>query len=192
TKPAPKPKPIVKTYNVTVAKVSLHSYAWVSGGKIVAVGELAPSLYDDLAGELRNRRIWQIDPDKVRGIKLTADKDSLELKKDGKTWKYTVDEYVKIDASKVESFLKDIKEPSAKKFATHKAPTDPSKFGLDKPWLKLDLTDEKGVTSSIALSHTGATKAEDRYGTASTTQGVFELEASTIEKMTKKLKDFKE
>jgi len=194
TKPAttkPAPKPIVKTYNVVVAKVSLHAYAWVPGGKIVSVGEFAPSLYDDLAGELRSRKIWEIDPDKVRSISLTAGKDSLELKKDDKAWTYTADQYVKIDAEKVESFLKDIKEPSAKKFVTHKAPTDLSKYGLDKPWLKLELTDEKGAKSALALSHAGATKTEDRYGTASTVQGVFELEASTIEKMTKTLKDFR-
>ncbi len=187
----PAPKPIIKTYNVTVAKVSLHAYAWVPGGKIVSVGEFAPSLYDDLAGELRSRKIWEIDPDKIRNIKLTAGKDSLELRKDGKTWTYTADRYVKIDADKVESFLKDIKEPGAKKFVAHKAPTDLSKHGLDKPWLRLELTDEKGGKSTLALSHAGATKMEDRYGTASTVQGVFELEASTIEKMTKTLKDFR-
>jgi len=191
TKPAAKPKPIVKTYTVTVAKVALHSYAWVAGGKIISVGEFAPSLYDDLAGELRSRKVWKIDPDKIRKIKLTAGKDSVELKKDGKTWTYTADPYVKIDAGKVDTFLKDVKELSAKGFATHKAPANPAKYGLDKPWLKLDLTDEKGGTVGVVLSHTGATKTKDRYGTASKVQGVFELEASTIEKMSKTLKDFK-
>ncbi len=194
TKPAatrPAPKPSIEKHQITVAKVGLHSYAWLAGTKVLAVGEFAPSLYDDLAAELRSRRIWTLDPDKIRGIRLTAEADSLELRKDGEDWTYTADRYVKIDAEKVGDYLKDIKELEAERFATHAPPPDPAKYALDKPWLTLEVTDEKGAASSLSLSHTGVSKTEDRYGQASAVPGVFVVSASDIEKLSKKLKDFK-
>ena len=92
---------------------------------------------------------------------------------------------------RVRANLKDIKEPQARRFITHKPAAKPADYGLDKPWLTLELTDEVGVKSSLSLSHKGASKTEDRYGTASTVQGVFEMEASVVEKMSKTLQDFK-
>ena len=192
TQPAkPAPKPVVTTHQITVVKTGMHSYAWAKGGKVLAVGEFAPSLYDDLAAELRSKALWTIDPEKVRGLSLLAGADSLVLKKDGEKWTYAADTYVKIDATKVADFLKDIKEPKVKKFATHKAPSDLAKFGLDKPWLKLELIDDKGLKTTVTVSHTGPTKAKDRYGMGSSVEGVFVLPASTVEKLGKKLKDFK-
>lgn len=189
TKPAP--KPIVATHKITVAKIGSNSFSWVDGGEILAVGQFAAGLYDDLAGRLRDKKIWSVEPDDVTGVKLHAVADSLDLKKDGDAWQYTPDKYVKIDAQKVADFLKDVKDVNAKTFVTHKPPADASKFGLDKPWLRLQLTDKKGATSMLVVSHTGATKTEDRYATASTVQGVFILEADMIGKLGKKLKDFK-
>ena len=176
TKPAP--KPIVAQHQITVAKVG--------------VGEFAPSLYDDLVGGLRGKKIWTIVPDEIRGLKAVAGTDSLELKKDGKAWKYTADAYVKIDAEKVTKHLEeDLKELTATKFVTHAAAGDLKKYGLDKPWLRLTLTDAKGKTWALTVSHTGESKTKDRYATASTVPGVFVLAADTIDKLGKKLKDFK-
>lgn len=187
TKPAP--KPISHTYKVTVAKIGLHSYAWVDGKDIVAVGEFAPSLYDDLAGELRSRVVWTIEPDHTRGVKLASGDETLDLRKEQDAWKYVADPYVKIDAEKVISFLKDIKELKAERFLTNKG-GDEAKYGLDKPWLKLELTDRDGKKTSLTVSNTGQTATKDRYATASTVPGVMVISADVVGKLGKKLKDF--
>ena len=194
TKPAatrPATQPIAKTCQFTIAKTGLHSYAWLAGQKLLTVGEFAPSLYDDLAGELRGRKVWSLTPEKIRAVLIEADKDSLELKRDGPNWVYTADPYVKIDAEKVNTFLKDVKEVTAEKFAAHQTPADVSKFGLAKPWMTVALTDEGGTASRLSVSNEGATKTKDRYAQASTVPGVFVLSASSIDKMTKTLKDFR-
>ena len=187
----PKPEPAETVHQVTVAKVGLHSYAWAKGAKVLAVGQFAPSLYDDLAGELRSREIWKIDPDKITGISLLAGEDKLLLARDGENWTYTPDRYVKIDATKVADFLKDVKELKAEKFAVQKTPADLKEYGLDKPWLTLELTDEKGKRTALTVSHAGATKTEDRYAVSPGVEGVFKLPASAVEKLGKKLADLK-
>lgn len=188
TKPAAKP-PVTKAYKVTVAKVGLHSYAWIDGGSIVAVGQFAPALYDDLSAELRSRPVWTVEPEQVRGVKLTAGEESLEFRKTPDGWQSVADPYVKIDAEKVANYLKDAKELKAEKFLTSKAGDD-AKYGLDKPWLTLELTDQAGKAINLTVSHTGVTPTKDRYAKASTTPGTFSVPAEQIEKLGKKLKDF--
>ena len=191
TQPAPKPEPIVEKVTVTFAKVGLHSYAWVGKGAIVAVGQFAPGLYEDLAGDLRRKKVWQIEPDAIRKITFGAGADSLELtSKDGQEWKYATDAYVKIDGEKVDSFLDGIKELDAKKFLAHEIPADRTKYGQDKIWLMLELTDRDGARTTITVSHKGPTESEDRFATASTVPGVFAIDAAVIEKLGKKLEDF--
>jgi hypothetical protein len=194
TQPAasqPAVKPIVQTYQITVVKVGLHSYAWLAGAKIVTVGEFAPTLYDDLAGELRSRKIWAVEADKTQNIRLAAGADSLEIHKDGKAWAYPADAYVKIDETKVETYLKDLASVTIDKFVAQKTPADLKKYGLDKPWLTLELTDKAGAKSSLTVSNEGQDKTKDRYALASTVQGVFLVPAASIEKLGKKLVDFK-
>jgi hypothetical protein len=188
TQPAAKP-PIAKAYKLTVAKVGLHSYAWIDGGSIVAVGEFAPTLYDEMAAELRTRPVWTIDPDQIRGLKLTAGEESLELRKMQDAWQSVADPYVKIDAEKVTNYLKDAKDLKADRFVANKS-GDEAKYGLNKPWLTLELTDQAGKAMNLTVSHTGATATKDRYAKASTTPGTFTVPAEQIEKLGKKLKDF--
>ena len=160
------------------------------GRKVVAVGKCASELYDDLMAELRDRSVWTIDPDKTTGIKVVAGKETLELVRKGKTWTYPKDPYVKIDAEKVKSFLDDIKEGKAEKFANYKT-RDLSKYRLNKPWFTMDLTDQAGKVLSIVVSHVGAHEIDNRYATASSTEGVLVISADLAGKMVKKLNDFK-
>jgi hypothetical protein len=194
TQPAasqPAVKPIVQTYQITVVKVGLHSYAWVAAAKIITVGEFAPSLYDELAGELRSRKVLTVEVDKVQDIRLAAGADSLELHKDGKAWTCPADAYVKIDEVKVDVFLKELAAVTADKFVVQKTPAELKKYGLDKPWLTLELTDKAGAKVSLTVSNQGQTATKDRYAMASTVQGVFLVPAAAIEKFGKTLKDFK-
>jgi hypothetical protein len=196
TKPASHPAtapatPIVRTYNITVAKIGLHCFVWVAGGKFVTIGQFPLSLYNDLSGELRGRRAWSIDPAGVRQVKVLAGAEGVNLRRDGEGWTCVSDPYVKIDAEKVAAFLKDAGEIQADRYVQNSPPKDLAAFGLDKPWLRLELVDEAGKQAVLTISYTGKTADKDRYATASTTPGVMLLPAAAIEKFAKTLKDFK-
>ena len=190
TQPGPA-TPIVKKYNITVAKLGLHCFVWVAGGKLVTIGQFPLGLYNELSGELRGRRVWSIDPAGIRQVKVIPGDEGVDLKRDGEGWTCVSDPYVKIDAEKVAAFLKDAGEIQADRYEQNSAPKDLAVFGLDKPWLRLELVDEAGKKAVLTVSHTGKTADKDRYATASPTPGVMLLPASAIEKLAKTLKDFK-
>jgi hypothetical protein len=198
TQPAPLrgPRPaetIVQTHMITVAKLGLHCYVWVAGGKLVTIGQFPLSLYNELSGELRGRRIWSLDPASIRQVRVVSGADGVDLKRDGdgEGWTCISDPYVKIDTEKVAAFLKDAGEIQADRYEQNSAPKDLNAFGLDKPWLRLELVDEADKQTILTVSYTGKTADKDRYATASSTPGVLLLPASAIEKFAKTLKDFK-
>ena len=196
TQPAPprgpRPaEPVVQTHKITVAKLGLHCYVWVEGGKLVTIGQFPLSLYNELSGELRGRRIWSIDPASIRQVRVVSGADGVDLKRDGEGWTCISDPYVKIDTEKVAAFLKDAGEIQADRYAQNSAPQDLNAFGLDKPWLRLELVDEVGKKTILTVSYTGKTADKDRYATTSSTPGVLLLPASAIDKFAKTLKDFK-
>jgi hypothetical protein len=196
TQPAPprgpRPaEPVVQMHKITVAKLGLHCYVWVEGGKLVTIGQFPLSLYNELSGELRGRRIWSIDPASIRQVRVVWGAGGVDLKRDGEGWTCLSDPYVKIDTEKVAAFLKDAGEIQADRYAQNSAPQDLTAFGLDKPWLRLELVDEVGKKTILTVSYTGKTADKDRYATTSSTPGVLLLPASAIDKFAKTLKDFK-
>jgi hypothetical protein len=190
TQPAPVTI-VVQTYRITVARLGLNCYAWVEGGKLVTIGQFPLSLYSELSGELRGRSIWSIDPARIRQVGVVSGAEGVDLKRDGEGWTCTSDPYVKIDTEKVAAFLKDLGEIQADRYEQNSAPKDLNAFGLNKPWLRLELVDEAGKKTVLTVSYTGKTADKDRYATSSSTPGVLLLPASAIEKFAKTLKDFK-
>lgn len=188
--PSTRPAATTRTYTLNVAKVGDNSYVWVEGQKVTAVGEFPVSFYNDLAAELRNRKVLKITPDEVENVKIVSGSETLELRKEKEAWTYVSDPYVKIDAEKVKTFLKDIQDLAADKFVSP-AGADAAKFGLDKPKLTAEIKSAKGKVYRVSVSPTGPEKSQDRYGSAAGVEGVFVLPSATVDKLTKSLKDFK-
>ncbi len=194
TKPATAPaatQPVVTTHKITVAKLGLHCYAWVDGGKLVTIGQFALSLYNDLSGEMRGRSIWSIDPADIRRVRVVSYSGSVTLKRADDGWTYTPDPYVKIDADKVATFLKDVAELKTDRYVKNATPTNLKEFGLDKPWLRLEMVDQAGKHISLTVSYAGKTTDKDRYAVSTSTPGVLLMPAEAIDKLAKTLKDFK-
>lgn len=187
---APAEKKPTLTHVLNVFKIKDDVFAMQPGKKVVVVGKCSSTLYDDMLAELRGRNVWQIDTEKITGVKVVAGKETLEIVRKDKEWKYPKDPYVKIDTDKVESFLNDIKEGKAERFADYKT-RNLSKYRLNKPWFTVELTDQAAKVLRIVVSHIGADKTENRYAIASGTDGVFIISADLAGKMAKKLNDFK-
>jgi len=190
-----RPKPVVKTYRVGVARIGDDAFAWVAGGKTVAVGKFAKGLYDKLAAELRDRTVADITPGDVTGVKISAaGKIVCDLRKQKDKWAAAGDPAVPIDAEKVKTFLKDLSEIKAEKFVTHAAANaaTAAKYGLDKPDRVVELTLPKGPVLRLSVSAKLAdAKTEARYAAVAKPVGVFTLAADDAKKLAKSLKDFK-
>ena len=197
TKPATVPaddanEPLVRTCKLTFTQIGLHCYAWQSGVKTTIIGQFPLSLYNDLSGELRGRNFWSFKPAKIAKLKIASTREKIELKREGGNWIYTQDPYVKIDTQKVRNFVNDIGKIQADKYVTNSTPKDLKAYGLDKPILIIELTDESGRTSRLTVSNTGTTTDKDRYALASTSPGVMSLPASAMATLSRTLKDFRQ
>ena len=190
TAPAKKSfKEVKEEHVLQVVKVDDHAYAWGKAGKIVAVGEFALKLHDDLTAELRDRQIWSIEADDVETLKVVVGKKTLQLERQEETWEYTIDALVKIDAEKIEDYLKDVKEITAERFTTH-GPADPAKFGLNAPDVTLEIK-TKDAKTRVIISKMGPKDSKDRYAMADGVKGVFVLSEDTLSKISKTLEDVK-
>jgi len=194
TQPTSKPAPATHTYRINLAQLTGKTYAWIPGSEPTFVGECYGGLWKTLMSELRDRSVWQLATDKINKINLTAGATKLELVRQEDTWKYTPDPYVDIDGGKIKKFLDDIRLVKAERFASHEpvSDDDAKKFGLDKPWFTLSVTDEDGKVRKLTVSNKGADKTANRYAVAADIQGVLVISSETAGKMAVKLKDFKE
>ncbi len=187
---APAEKIPTLTHVLKIFKIKDDVFAMQPGKEVVVVGKCSSALYDDMLAELRGRNVWQIDTEKITGVKILAGKETLEIVLKDKEWKYPKDPFVKIDTDKVESFLDGIKEGQAERFANYKT-KDLSKYRLNKPWFTVELTDQDAKVLRIVVSHIGADNTANRYAIAGGTDGVFIISADLAAKMAKKLDDFK-
>jgi len=185
----PATKPALRTYSVRIASIGDKSFAWRVGRTPAAVGEFEASLYEAFASaELRDRSVWKVKPDDVRAVQIDVGGRKLELIREGDTWKYPADPYVKIDSEKVKTFLDDLKDLKAERFVTHKGPRA-EKFALDAPRVAVRLTPAEGKPLRLAVSTSG--EGGMLYA-AGQTPGVFLLKTAAADKLAKTLKDFKE
>jgi len=197
--PLPAPQPASKpaeprSYQLVLANVGGKTYAWIPGAAPSAVGLCYGGVWDALTAELRDRLVWQISAEKITAISLTAGAERLELAKQNDRWQYTADPLVKIDSAKVSNFLNSISQLQADKYAAYApaGPADDKKFGLDKPWFTLTLTDVDGGSRQLVVSSEGDDKALNRYAREAKVQGVLVISNDQTGKMAVGLKDFKQ
>jgi hypothetical protein len=84
------------------------------------VFELDETVYKVLTAELIDPRLFSFKPEDVTGIKIAATGGTLELVRDGKTWKYAPDPYVELAQKKVEDFIKDVAQMRAETFVQYR------------------------------------------------------------------------
>ncbi len=191
TKPTPATQPRDRTGTVHLVKMDDEIYGWVAGARPACVGQFAAKLYEQFCAEVRSGKVLVIKKDQaIRQVKITAGEDTLTLDKHGERWSYTADPDVPIDGQKVAEFLETLEELTAEKFASH-TKGRPKRFGLDKPWVTVELTGEEGSRIRILVSAKGTHETKNRYATASGIQGVFVLPANLVGKLALRLKDFK-
>ncbi|MCD6365896.1 MAG: DUF4340 domain-containing protein, partial [Planctomycetes bacterium] len=190
TSPATMPAtaPAEREYRIHVIRKPPHAYAWVEGGEIVAVGQFASQLYDDLAAELRNRAVWTVEDEDVTEIHIVRRSDSLTLRRDGEEWIYEFDPHVAIDAGKVGSFLKSIAHITALRFATYES-VDEKRFGLSDGALTLTLSGCEGEIARITIG--AEAPGGGRYAAVGGVAGVVIISGDDVAKLEKRANDFK-
>lgn len=190
TRPALGPETLAG--RIQIVKLQGKSYAWLTGQKPVAVGELPPELYEDLAAELRDRVIWSVEPNDVRGLRIIAGTQRAELRKEGENWVNARNPDEKLDSQKVADFLKDLKDLKADRFMTYKYnEADAKKLGLTEPWIVVELKFSEAKPKRLVVSNRGQDVTENRYASGADVDGIFVLPSEGAGKLAKKLGDFR-
>lgn len=182
----------VSAGRIQFAKVDDKAYAWVPGQKMIAVGEFPAAVYDDLAAEFRDRRIWTLDANDVQGLRVIAETDRVDLRREGEDWVNAIDPAEKMDGEKVRAYLGDLKGLTVERFMTYKTTdADSDKLGLKKPWLTVELRMGKAGPLTLVIGPRGQAGADNKYASGGLVDGIFLLPAETAGKLARKLAHFR-
>lgn len=181
--------PKTVTYALRIGRLNGQIFAWMENQKVVAVGLCSEQLFNDFSAELRQRTVLKIKGESVRRIAIEAGKDSLTLQRGAEkdSWAAPSDRYVRIEPEKVANYLQGLERIQAVKFFGLNL-GDVARFGLDKPWLRVELSGEDFSPIVVTLSN----KGEDggKYATVSGVPGVMLLSAEDAAKFARKLESF--
>ena len=174
-----------KTYVVHVTKVGDKAYAWVEGQQPLLVGEFPASLYNDLAGELRPRKVLSLAADDVDNVKITGgDGKTLEFRKDKDNWVFVTDPFIKVDPEKVKTYVKDAVEATVEKFVYN----PPALQATTKVTVELKA---KGQAHRIVVLEQAGPDKDTRYGSASGVKETVIFSSSTVANLSKTINDFR-
>ena len=127
SQPIPTEPPALVDHTLLVASKDNIGYARKDDDPYVF--ELDETVYKVLIAELIDPRIFSFKPEEVTGIKVVATGGTLELAKDGTTWKYVADPYVALDQKKVQDLARDISQFRAEVYLAYRD-GDLAKAGL--------------------------------------------------------------
>ena len=178
------------TYAFRVAKIGGDSFVWTEGGKITAVGKMNGTFYDTFSAELRALRIGSTSEEPVDLVRITAGKESLELRRQGGQWVCPADPHMRLDNVKVDGYIRDANWMRCERFVRHTS-TDPARYGLDKPATVVEFVFASGSTYRFAIA-AGAGGANTRYACASGVEGVFVLSAESVKALARTAADFQD
>jgi hypothetical protein len=94
--------------------------------------ELDETVYRVMTAELIDPRLFSFKPENVVGVKIVATGGTLELLREGKTWKYAPDPFVELSQKKVEDFIRDLTQMRAEEYLAYRD-GDLAAAGLTEP-----------------------------------------------------------
>ena len=168
----------------------IGTFAWAPQRQPVVVGRVTESLFDDLIADLRSTLFWNIQPDSIRRISLRSGgaAATVLVRTDG-TWTLEGDDLADIDPRAVTDYLTGIRLLQAARFVPDSAGRERA-FGLDRPWLTVELTAEDGATYRIVVGPRGPEQQHNRYATCDGVEPVIVLPADEIAKLARSVDDF--
>jgi len=143
-----------------------NRYARIKGKKeIYLIDRNILSTLDKSLFDLRAKNPIDIDPYKVKSLDISVEgAEAMRLIREGTTWKFEKPLEVRADDDKVQNLLRDLSELKVEKFVSEDATADAAKYGLDKPKLKISLTEDGRTLSALFSIHKEkvAEKEEER------------------------------
>ncbi len=187
---AEQPSERARAYTLHAVSLAGPIYAWVEGGDLTAVGQMAPALWDVLTAELRDRAVGSPADADVRRISITRDGKELLLERVAERWTCSADPHVTISGTKVDAFLQNARLLKAERFAAH-TEVEGGQFGLDSPRLVVELATADGTTAyRLTVSADGPASGQ-QYASADSVAGVFVLSEYSVRGLSKSFDDFK-
>ncbi|MHC4561426.1 MAG: DUF4340 domain-containing protein [Planctomycetota bacterium] len=164
-------------------------FVWQPGQKLAIVGKVSDDLYSTLTVNYRSRLIWDIDTAAVNRIAIQAGSDEpLVLTYQGDAWKLEADDLARVDSGEVNAYLAGLRRIYAKRFVPDSAEQHDA-FGLDKPWLTVELSAGETV-HRVIVAERGPDEYDSRYGVVDSLDTVLVLSADTVGKLARSANDF--
>ena len=155
------------------------------GKRVFAVASWRKNALDKSVKQLRDGRVLDFDRAQVKGITLESGDGRVVLARADEGWRIAEPVAAKADADAVEGLLSDLQYMRADEFVD--TPADDAQLGLDAPWLSAELALESGDPLRLAV---GATR-EDRRVVRGSAGRVFEVAASRLESLPRKLEAYR-
>lgn len=192
--------PAATTITLVINKKGADVFVWIQGAKPVVVARASESLYNAVLAEMRSRSPWTVGPQDVQAFTLASGGKAIPLVNTDGTWRFSGDEFLKIDATKVQEFLSFVQGVKAERIVSDNQ-GDLARWGLDKPQTTLSIRSAAG-TLTLAVSATGPDGQAGRYAmvtqtttttspaSASPAPGVFVLPADMVGKLGRDVESF--
>jgi hypothetical protein len=164
-------------------------YTVVDGGQSVS---LLPVLIltsaDKSLDDLRDRDILHIDPTAVSSFTLKGPSGALALAKQAQGWKFTGPHGWNAGQEAVDSLLQAIATAKMTSIASEK-PENLPHYGLSSPVLTFDVTDSKGMHSTLLV---GRNDANGYFARDAARPMIFVISEDTYQKLSKRANDLRD
>lgn len=142
--------------------------------------------------DLRDKKIFPIDDEKVRRVEIKREKDTIVLEKLAEnSWR--LKQPIEVDGSKstVEDLLRELTNVQATKFAQEEM-TEPKPFGFDKPQVTVTVEFEGTTVPAELIIGSKGTHENDLFARSSLKKPVVMVNESIFKTVTKEATEFRE
>jgi hypothetical protein len=152
------------------------------------VFELDETVYRVMTAELIDPRLFSFKPEDVVGVKIVATGGTLELVREGKTWKYAPDPFVELSQKKVEDFIRDLTQMRAEEYLAYRD-GDLAAAGLAEPpaSVTIRLTDGRELVLHLTQERPGELP---RRAALVAEQRIFRMRQADCEKLLRGLDEY--
>lgn len=163
------------------SEMNVYARGSTRSGVILVPSFLLASM-DKSLFQLRDRKVMEIDTEKVIQIEYVSGTDHISAKKSGAGWKLTQPLSTRVDSLAISSFLSDVLNSEVTEFVD-RPEANRKKYGLNPPEATLTLTLENGGKASSKKLLFGSKTGDQFYIENNDDPTILRISSATAEKI---------
>ena len=163
------------------------AYATLAGdSRVFTLASYNKSSFDKGVNDLRDKRLFTYEPDKLSRVELTAKRQTIEFGRDKDQWQILKPRPLRADQSTVEEMLRALHDAQMDLSGGADEKKAATAFSSGSPLATLKITDVSGTQELQVRKN-----KEDYYGKSSAVEGVYKLSGTLGTALDKSLDDFR-